>query len=296
MTTARLGPTDNPPRVKLGDLTITILDGGQLWLDGGAMFGIIPKPLWSRLVEVDEANRIPLAMTCCLVETAGRRVLIETGAGVRAKYSEKEQGFFRLGEYWILDSLQAVGVERESIDFVIVTHLHFDHAGGGTMPKASDGAGYVVTFPNARYVVQRGEWEDATGGQAVMTGTYRPENLAPLEEAGVLSLVSGDAEIVPGVSVRRMPGHTPHHQGVVLESGDRRAVQPGDTMPTAAHVGLRHNMAYDLLPIDNMRSKEQLLRGGRDRSWRLLLGQDPGRVLWDIREDDRGRFSLLPGA
>ncbi len=296
MTTARLGPTDSPPRMQVGDLTITILDGGQFWLDGGAMFGIIPKPLWSRLVEVDQANRIPLAMTCCLVETAGRRVLIETGAGVRAKYSEKEQAFFRLGEDWILDSLQAVGVERESIDYVIVTHLHFDHAGGGTMPKTSDRAGHAVTFPNARYVVQRGEWEDAASGQAVMTGTYRPENLAPLEEAGVLSLVSGDAEIVPGVSVRLMPGHTPHHQGVVLESGGQRAVQPGDMMPTAAHVGLRHNMAYDLLPIDNMHSKEQLLRAGQDGSWGLLLGQDPGRVFWGIGEDDRGRFSLIPGA
>ena len=177
MAEARPGPTKTPPQVQVGDLAISLLDGGHLWLDGGAMFGIIPKPIWSKLTEVDEANRIPLAMTCLLLETGGKRILVETGGGARTKYNPKEQGFFKFSPHWLLDSLHAVGLERTAIDYVILTHLHFDHAGGGTMPDGR--GGFQPTFPNARYIVQRGEWEDAVGGHAVMSATYRPENLAP---------------------------------------------------------------------------------------------------------------------
>jgi glyoxylase-like metal-dependent hydrolase (beta-lactamase superfamily II) len=293
MTTARQGPTRQPPRAQVGELTVTLLDGGHLWLDGGAMFGIIPKPMWSKLTESDERNRIPLAMTCLLLESGGKRVLIETGAGEASKYSEKEQGFFRFAKHWILDSLQAVGVEPESIDYVINTHLHFDHAGGGTRPDGH--GGYVPTFPRARYIVQRGEWEDAVGGHAVMSATYRPENLAPLEKAGLLSLVDGEAEIIPGVSVLPLPGHTLCQQGVIIDGGIATVVQPGDLMPTAAHVGIRYNMAYDLLPYENMRNKERLLNDAVRSEWRLLLGQDPRQAIWRVDSDGRGGFALSTG-
>ncbi|MCZ6682694.1 MAG: MBL fold metallo-hydrolase [Planctomycetota bacterium] len=290
MTQIGLGPTKKPRRVSVGDMRITLLDGGELWLDGGAMFGIIPKPLWSKKVEADDANRIPLSMTCFLLESGGKRVLVETGSGTIGKYDEKERDIFRFADYWIEDSLHAVGVEPASIDFVILTHLHFDHAGGGTKP---DGKGnYVPTFPNARYVVQRGEWEDAVSGHAVMTGTYREENLAPLERAGVLSLVSGDAEIVPGVSVTPLPGHTRWQQGVKFESADRRAILPADLMPTSAHVGLRYNMAYDLLPHENMTNKGRLLQESVEKEVTLLLGQDPFNTSWNVRRRDRDRFTL----
>jgi glyoxylase-like metal-dependent hydrolase (beta-lactamase superfamily II) len=292
-TTARQGPTGQPPRVQVGELTVTLLDGGHLWLDGGAMFGIIPKPMWSKLTESDERNRIPLAMTCLLLQSGGKRVLIETGAGVASKYSEKEQGFFRFASHWILDSLQAAGVDRESIDYVIPTHLHFDHAGGGTMPDGR--GGYMPTFPRARYIVQRGEWEDAVGGHAVMSATYRPENLGPLEAAGVLSLIDGEAEIVPGVRVVPMPGHTRHLQGVVIDGGSAKAVQPGDLLPTSAHVGIRFNMAYDLLPYENMRNKERLLNDALRGEWQLLLGQDPREAIWRVESESRGGFVLAAG-
>lgn len=292
MGTARRGPIAKPPTVQVGELTIRLLDGGHLWLDGGAMFGIIPKPMWSKLTEADEVNRIPLATTCCLVESGGKRVLVETGIGPKAKFADKEQAFFRLVDSWLLDSLEAVGIDRESIDYVIPTHLHFDHAGGGTMPDG--GGGYKPTFPNAKYVVQRGEWEDATSGHAVMTATYRKENLAPLEAASLLSFVDGAAEIVPGVSVRRMSGHTRHSQGVIFSSGDEKAIQPGDLMPTGAHAGLPYNMAYDLLPMDNMKNKSEMLEDGLEGGWRLLLGQDPTDAVWAIKVDDRGRYRLVP--
>ena len=294
MATAKLGPTNHPPKVQIGDLTVTLLDGGHLWLDGGAMFGIIPKPLWSRRVEVDEANRIPLAMTCFLVESDRQRVLIETGAGPSEKYGEKERSIFRLSDHWIADSLTAIGIDRESIDVVILTHLHFDHAGGGTMPDGR--GGYEVTFPRAKYVVQRGEWEDAVAGYAVMTGTYREENLAPLERAGVLSLVDGEAEIVPGISVQSLPGHTRHQQGVVFTSGPRRVVMPADMLPTSAHVGLRYNMGYDLLPYQNMINKGQLLSDVSAGDCHLLLGQDPTDVYWRVTREHSDRYTLTSEA
>ncbi len=291
--TARLGPTRQPPRLQLGDMAITVLDGGHLMLDGGAMFGIIPKPLWSRAVAVDGQNRIPLAMTCLLVETANRRILVETGAGGAAKFDEKERGFFQFSDESIHDALAAIGVEPGSIDTVILTHLHFDHAGGGTCRDR--GGGFVPAFSNARYVVQSGEWRDAVDAHAVMTGTYRRENLEPLEAGGVLSLVDGVAEIAPGITLRPLPGHTRHQQGLWLESGGRTIVHPADMIPTSAHAGLRHNMAYDLMPFENMQNKSSLLAACESNGWQLLLGQDPDHVLWQASRDERGRPVLIRG-
>lgn len=287
---ARTGPTATPPVLHLGDLRLTLLDGGGLWLDGGAMFGIIPKPMWSKLVEVDEANRIPLATTCALVETGGRRILIETGVGAASKFEEKERGFFRLSPFGLMESLAAAQIDPATIDIVILTHLHFDHAGGGTV--SDERGGYVPLFPRAKYVIQRGEWVDAVQNHAVMTGTYRRENLAPLESAGVLSLIAGEAEITPGVTVRPMPGHTRHQQGVVLRGGGETIVLPADLMPTSAHVGLRFNMAYDLLPHENMLAKGRLLEEAVCGGCRLLLGQDPHHAFWGVERDEKGRYQL----
>jgi glyoxylase-like metal-dependent hydrolase (beta-lactamase superfamily II) len=287
---SRLGPIEKPPIIHLGDLAIHILDGGHLWLDGGAMFGIIPKPLWSRVAPCDDSNRIPLATNCFFVETGGKRILIETGSGHASKFDAKELGFFNFSKHWLADSLAAAGIERDSIDLVILTHLHFDHAGGGTMPDGK--GGFIPTFPRAKYIVQRGEWEDAVSGHAVMTGTYRRENLAPLEAGGVLSFVEGDAEIMPGIRVRKFPGHTRHQQGVVFEDGENRAILPADLMPTAAHVGLRFNMAYDLMPFENMVNKERLLQEVSPSNTTLLLGQDPNAVRWQVQTDEKGRISL----
>lgn len=290
--TARLGPIPNPPAIQVGDLEVRILDGGGLWLDGGAMFGIIPKPIWSRAVQVDQANRIPLATTCLLVETGGKRILIESGCGHISKYNEKEQGFFSFADHWVLASLEAIGLEKDAIDIVLLTHLHFDHAGGGTMPDGR--GGWEPTFPRASYVVQRGEWADAVGGHAVMSGTYRRENLEPLERAGLLALSDGDAEIAPGVSVRLLPGHTRCQQGVVIESGGAKAILPADLMPTSAHAGLRFNMAYDLLPYENMVNKAALLAEAASGGSIVVLGQDPLNTAWQVESKGATGFSLIP--
>jgi glyoxylase-like metal-dependent hydrolase (beta-lactamase superfamily II) len=278
--------------IQLGNIKVTPLDGGRFSLDGGAMFGIIPKALWSRLVPPDERNRIRLAMTCLLIETAGRRILVETGCG--DKFTDKDRGIFAISDHWLLDSLTAAGVEPESIDTVILTHLHFDHAGGATRwpPDAESPREAVPTFPRARYVVQRGEWDDAMSGHFVMTATYRRENLEPLAQSGRLELVEGGREIAPGVSVRVLPGHTRHQQGVLISGGGRTLVQPADLLPTSAHVGLAWNMAYDLLPYENMQMKRRLLEEAHAGGWLLLLGQDPDHSLFDVSKDAQGRFGL----
>ena len=276
--------------IQLGDLKCRILDGGRFKLDGGAMFGIIPKPLWSRLASADDQNRIDLAMTCLLIETAGRRILVETGCG--DKFNDKERAIWSISDHWLLDSLRAGGIEPESIDTVILTHLHFDHAGGSTRHDA-DG-NLRPTFPRARYVVQRGEWEDYKSGHFVMTATYRAENLEPLVEAGLLDLVDGDAEIAPGVAVRKFPGHTRHQQGVILQGGGLTAVQPADLMPTSAHLGLPYNMAYDLLPYENMQNKRRLIEEAAAGGWLMLLAQDPKQLAYSISRNERGAYALKP--
>lgn len=279
----------NPAMINIGKIRITLLAGGRLKLDGGAMFGIIPKPLWSRLAPPDDKNRIQLATTCLLVETAGRRILVETGVG--NKYNAKDRDIFDIGQTWLLDSLQAAGIEAESIDTVILTHLHFDHAGGATRWSDEPGKA-VLTFPRATHVVQRGEWDDAMNGHCVMTATYRAENLEPLAASGRLKLVEGDGEAAPGVHVRVLSGHTRWQQGVIICDGGQTALQPADLLPTAAHAGLRYNMAYDLLPFENMQCKSRTLAEAAHGGWTLLLGQDPNHTAYAVAADGAERYRL----
>jgi len=274
--------------IEIGNIKVTLFDGGRLKLDGGAMFGIIPKVLWQKLSPPDDLNRIQLATTCLLIETAGRRVLVETGVG--HKYSPKDRDIFGIGPTWILDSLTAARVEPESIDTVVLTHLHFDHAGGAT--RLNENGQAVPTFPRATYIVQRGEWDDAQNGYYVMNATYRSENLDPLAASGRLKLVEGEGEVAPGICVRPLPGHTRYQQAVIIRSGGRTALQPADLMPTAAHVGIRYNMAYDLLPYDNMQNKKQLLAEAVGGQYLLLLGQDPHHTAFAVRQTASERYEL----
>jgi glyoxylase-like metal-dependent hydrolase (beta-lactamase superfamily II) len=264
---------DKPGMYDLGDCRVTLLDGGRFKLDGGAMFGIIPKPLWQRGTPADEQNRIELACNCLLVEWPGesaRRVVIETGHG--DKYGEKERGFFDIDlSRWLLGGLALADVDPLTITDVVVTHLHFDHAGGLTVER--DGR-IVPVFPNARVHVQRAEYEDARAGYGTMKTTYREENLRPIDEAEGWVLHDGDAGCVPGVSCLPAPGHTRGHQAVLIRGSERSAVFPGDLMPTAAHVGAPYNMAYDLFPLDNTQTKNRLLKRAADEDWLIFIDHE----------------------
>jgi glyoxylase-like metal-dependent hydrolase (beta-lactamase superfamily II) len=268
--------TDKPttaPVFDLGNCRLTLIDGGSLKLDGGAMFGIVPKAIWQRNTPADDQNRIQLACNCLLVEwtrETDRRVIIETGHG--SKYDAKEQGFFAIDpSRWLLRGLKNAGVDPETITDVIVTHLHFDHAGGLTHLR--DGQ-LALTFPNARVHVQKREYDDACAGFGTMKTTYREENLRPLDEAQAWHLLDGAEQCVPGIRALPTPGHTSGHQSILVEGSDRNAVFLGDLMPTAAHVGAPYNMAYDLFPLDNRESKHKYLKRAADEDWLLCLDHE----------------------
>jgi len=279
-------------RVDLGDCRVTLVSGGAFKLDGGAMFGLIPKVLWAQHCPADDQNRIPLACNCLLVEWTDendRRVIIETGHG--AKYSEKEQRIFAIDpEHWLLPSLRRLAVEPETITDVVVTHLHFDHAGGLTW---LDDGRPVPTFPRATVHIQRRELEDARSGFGIMTATYRPENYAPLETLGLWHLLDGSGPVMPGVNVLLTPGHTRGHQSVVVTGRQRSLVFAGDLMPTRHHLGPAYNMAYDLFPLDNRQSKHELLGWLADNDGLLVLDHEREIPIVAVRRT-REWFELVP--
>ncbi len=281
-----------PRRIPLGGCCATVLSAGALSLDGGAMFGIIPKPLWGKQVAADERNRIRLACNSVLLDfDDGRRMLIEAGHG--AKFGDKEIEIYQLDTPgWVEPSLKRLGVDVASISDVVVTHLHFDHAGGLTR-WAGPEAAPQQTFPRARVHVQQQELHDARANFGVMKTTYRSENLAPLDEADVWRTVEGEHEISPSVHVLPLPGHTRGHQGVVVRGSERTLCFPGDVLPTAAHLGDAYNMGYDLFPLDNQTSKRQLLTRAAEEDWLLVLGHEVTTPVVTVQVD--GRWFGLTG-
>ena len=265
----------------------SVLRAGGLRLDGGGMFGIIPKAMWSSWVEPDEANRIPLETNCLLLRRGDRTVLVETGCG--DKWNEKERAMYGLDGRTVVDALAETGVDPATIDTVIVTHLHFDHAGGLTTLDA-DGRARVV-FPNAEIVVQRREWEDALANRSTMTRTYLRSNLDPLEDR--LRLVDGAAAVLPGIRVEPLPGHTPGQHGVFVEITEGKVVFPGDLLPTIHHAHHSAATAYDMEPYETMQVKRDFLDRAVDGGWTIVLDHEPDDPVVRAVRDDRGRIGLV---
>lgn len=265
----------------LGRWRIHALQAGGQKLDGGAMFGVVPKPLWERRIPADERNRIPMGMRCLLVEHESGLVLIDTGAGNKenAKFLDIygiENGGAG-GRTMLEDALASLGVRPEDVSLVINTHLHFDHAGGNTWV---DDAGVVrPTFPRARYVVQVGEHHYATHTNERTAASYFERNFEPVREAGQFDFVEGAREIVAGISVIPTPGHTPHHQSVLLESDSERAFFAADLIPTSAHLPLPYIMGYDVEPLVTLESKRWVLRRAVDEHWLMIFEHDAS-VAW----------------
>jgi glyoxylase-like metal-dependent hydrolase (beta-lactamase superfamily II) len=271
----------------LGRWRIHAIQAGGQRLDGGAMFGVVPKPLWERRIPADERNRIQLGMRCLLVEHSSGLVLIDTGAG--NKENEKFHEIYGVenagdpGPTKLEDGLRALGVKPEDIVLVIDSHLHFDHAGGNT---TTDSSGALrATFPNARYVVQRGEYEYATHTNERTAGSYFPHNFVPLADAGAFDFVDGQCEIADGIIVIPTPGHTPHHQGILLESDGERAFYVADLVPTTAHLPLPWIMGYDVEPLVTLETKRRILARAVKEDWLLVFEHDAqtawGRIAFD---------------
>lgn len=270
--------------IELGDVRVHLLRDGRFALDGGAMYGVVPRSLWEKNDPPDEKNRVTLGLNIALVETGGKRVLVDTGLG--DKWSEKERAIYRIDRSTtLLESLRALGLGPDDIDVVINTHLHFDHAGGNTREK--DGK-VVPTFPKARYVVQMGEWEDATHPHERSRASYLEPNFVPIAEARQLETVQGQAEVAPGVHVVPVGGHTAYHQMVIVEGGRQALVIPTDLVPTAGHLPLAYIMGYDLFPVGTLEAKRRVLKDAAERGSLLLFYHDPKTPLGRIKlEKDR---------
>ncbi|MGD8277258.1 MAG: MBL fold metallo-hydrolase [Gemmatimonadota bacterium] len=281
----------------IGDFRLHVLDGGLQRLDGGAMFGVVPKPLWRKRIEPDARNRIPLGLRCLLIETRDALVLVDNGAG--NKEAEKFKNIYGIeneplgagGHATRLEeSLAVAGFRPGDVDVMIDTHLHFDHAGGNTV---RDGEEVRLTFPRARYVVQRGEWDFAHLRNERIRASYLGPNFDPVEAAGAYRFVTGETEIVPGVSVRPTPGHTPHHQSVIVRSGGETACFLADLVPTTAHLPLPWIMGYDVEPLVTLETKRGLLGSAHEEGWLLIFEHDP-ITAWGRLAMADGRPVLLP--
>jgi glyoxylase-like metal-dependent hydrolase (beta-lactamase superfamily II) len=276
--------TEAPRSFALGEARVTVLHDGTIALDGGAMFGVVPRVVWEKRDPPDDRNRVTLGLNVALIESGGKRVLVDTGMGER--WTEKEVRLYRIDRSTtLLGGLRACGLGPEDIDVVVNTHLHFDHSGGNTR---LEGGRVVPAFPRARYVVQRGEWDDATHPHERSRASYRLDDFVPVADAGQLDLIDGEAEVAPGVRAVRVGGHTTHHQMVVVESGGETLVVPTDLLPTTSHLPLPFVMGYDLFPVATLEAKRKLLESAAEGGWRILFYHDARTPLGRVRRDGEG--------
>ncbi len=288
-------PAPHVAERRIGRIRVHALHAGALRLDGGAMFGVVPKPLWERRIAPDDRNRIQLGMRCLLIEHDAGLVLVDNGAG--NKENEKFHDIYDVrnagagGRTQLEDALASLGFTTDDISFMIDTHLHFDHAGGNTRV---DGDGVVrPTFSRARYVVQHGEYEFATHTNERTAPSYFPRNIEPVAKAGLFDLVEGETEILPGIRLLPTPGHTPHHQSVLIESEGERALFVADLIPTTAHVPLPWIMGYDVEPLVTLETKRAVLRRAVDEDWLMIFEHD-AEVAWARVVRDSKGFGWRP--
>jgi len=244
-------------QLSVGDFKIYWLNGGNFRLDGGTMFGAVPKVLWERKCKADAANTLPFTNDVLLVRTPEQNLIIDTGLG--NKLTEKQLAIFQVTAPWsVVDDLAELGLSPQDIEHVLLTHCDFDHAGGIVMHDAEGNE--QLSFPNAVHYVQKTEWEDVKQPNHRAKSTYWPDNFNLLKEKGRLEIIDGDREIVPGILLRHTGGHTRGHQLVELKSGEETAVHLGDLFPTHAHSNPLWIMAYDNFPLDVIARKEEYFK------------------------------------
>ena len=276
--------------MQFGDYRIEVIPDCEFRLDGGAMFGVVPRNLWSKACPPDEQNRIRMNMNCLFVEAGSERILIDTGIG--DKWSEKHRAMYGIDRRRTLDeSLRAIaGLGAEDISIVINTHLHFDHAGGNTLFEESGKA--VAAFPNARYFVSRAEYEHAESPSERDRASYVPENWRPLRESGQLELKDAEYEVVPGLRMETHAGHNRSMQCARLERDGKTLFGFADLVPTRAHVPFAWIMGFDLYPVETLEAKKRLLPEAAREEWTCLFYHDPDEPLGRIVEQD-GRLKTV---
>jgi glyoxylase-like metal-dependent hydrolase (beta-lactamase superfamily II) len=278
-------------RFTVGSLVCHTIEAGLQRLDGGAMFGVVPKPLWERRIPADARNRIPLQMRCLLIEHPDGLVLIDTGSGNKDDAKFKDiYGIENAGDPGptaLEDGIREAGHDPADVKWVINTHLHFDHAGGDTTQRL-DGS-IIPSFPGATYVVQKGEMEFAASPNERIRASYLARNYQPVALAGRFLLILDDVQILPGIRSLRTPGHVPFHQSILVQDGGETACFLGDLVPTTAHLPAPWIMGYDLEPLVTLETKKRVLKRAADEGWLLIFEHDPvvggGRL---ARDEKRG--------
>jgi len=272
-------------RLDLGDFELTVLSDGRYWLDGGAMFGVVPKPLWEKKFKADSLNRLRVGLNSLLIRTGEHTVLVETGIG--NKLAEKAKKIYE-NEEKLLSSLESAKVSPDDIDIVINTHLHFDHCGWNTMLK---GGKVVPTFPRAKYYAPEGEWRHGLRQYERDRVSYISDNYNPLVDNGQMELITGDREIVPGVSVRVYPGHTATMQAVVVQSQGKTACYISDLIPTTAHLDLTWAMGYDLYPLETIANRKRFYESAVPGRWLVAFTHDPATPWAYVESKADGKYA-----
>lgn len=271
--------------MKIGSYQISVLETGKFALDGGAMFGVVPKTLWGKRIPADAENRIEMRLRCLLLQGEGRNILIDCGMG--HKWSEKLAGIYGLdySETTLEKSLASRGLAKSDITDVVITHLHFDHAGGNTENK---GGKVVPTFPKATYFAQKENLEWAENPKEKDRASYLPEDWEPLRREGVLKVVDGEIEILPGVEVKLFYGHTRAIQLPFLNDGHNKLFFCGDVIPTSVHLGIPWVMAYDNFPLITIEEKKKILQQAAAENWILVFEHCPHLAASRIVSGEKG--------
>jgi len=275
--------------MKLGEVELHVVSDGEFRVDGGGVFGLVPKVLWEEVVAPDELNRLPSALNCLLITSEGKRILVDTGLGSKLSPKDQELHGLHRPQGGLLEGLRRLGYAPDDIDIVVNTHLHWDHSGGNTLLR--DGVP-VPTFPRAQYFVQRLEWADAAYPNERTRNTYLLENLQPLLELGQLSLLSGDTRITRHVRCWVTRGHTRAHQSVVIESNGQTAAFLGDLASRPVYMErLGWISAFDTEPLETLETKRALREWAVERHALLFFEHDLGTPLGYLRQQE-GKYSV----
>lgn len=275
--------------LKIGTYNFFSIETGEFALDGGAMFGVIPKPLWERKIGVDARNRIDMRLRALLVQSNGRNILVDTGIG--DKGDAKFNDIYRVDHrrFTLEKSLRARGLAPEDITDVVITHLHFDHAGGATVLGA--GGKFVPTFPNATHYIQKRQYEWAFAASERDRTSFRKEDIYPLVDAGKVRFLDGESELFPGVQIKVSRGHTESEQHLFVTDGKSTLFYCADMIPTSVHVGVPWIMGYDLRPLDTLREKKEVLKRAVEEGWILFFEHCPHMAAAKIKYES-GKFSV----